>query len=507
MIAKTGMSGSFFGAMEYVLGKGDDAQVVFKQQLGAVDTAARLAGSMQMCASVNGRVKEPVYHIIVSWDPEDQVTPDQMAEVAQRTLQALDRPPSEMVSEHQAVAVRHTDRGHPHMHLILNRVHPEHGQTRPDGSKTRTWRGWKAWQSIEELFRDMEREHGWRRVEGTQSIQVGYELPTGKGMSQAEYQEAKKNGALAFLDRRGRDRDAVLQRAQGVPVPKYLPQTKKEFYGVWKAAERNGRADCMWKMGQMYEMGAGVKRDLRHAMGWYARAMDAGHEKARHCYEALEERGYRAETPPRYRARGQQRIAPPLTKRQFYGVRAAAKKGSAHAQWRMGLAYMRGVDGVVAQDLIKARQWLRLAAGQGHTRASQDLQLLDHIQGRTGLVSLRPDGAKQPLERVLEAAQMGDEHAMWKMGRCYALGLGVERNERFAMACYRAALEHGHPLAAADLEMLAGQEHDIRVPAIDFGMLRFETGRDTRSQGGGGLIRWKKSSDRIGERIGEMVRG
>src|SRR5262249_37146721 len=55
--------------------------------------------------------------------PEQQVTKEQMIETGQSFLKHM------KLDEHQVLFVAHNDTRHPHVHLIVNRVHPETGMT------------------------------------------------------------------------------------------------------------------------------------------------------------------------------------------------------------------------------------------------------------------------------------------------------------------------------------------------------------------------------------------
>ena len=63
-----------------------------------------------------------VYAYSLAWSPE-QDTPShkEMAEAAKQTLQTLG------MDGHQAVLVVHNDKAHPHIHVVVNRVHPRTG--------------------------------------------------------------------------------------------------------------------------------------------------------------------------------------------------------------------------------------------------------------------------------------------------------------------------------------------------------------------------------------------
>lgn len=67
--------------------------------------------------------KSPVYHLTLSWSPDDRVTKDQMLDAALKALAAIG------LQDHQAVIASHTDKDHQHLHIIANTVHPVTGKT------------------------------------------------------------------------------------------------------------------------------------------------------------------------------------------------------------------------------------------------------------------------------------------------------------------------------------------------------------------------------------------
>ena len=104
------------------------------------DLAARI---MRATSAQNVRVKDPVYHLALSFDPGDTVDRAGMERVADRVLEALH------LQEHQVLIVAHADREHAHMHLMVNRVHPETG---------RVWSRWQDYPTIQRVLRE-EEEH------------------------------------------------------------------------------------------------------------------------------------------------------------------------------------------------------------------------------------------------------------------------------------------------------------------------------------------------------------
>lgn len=73
---------------------------------------------------LTGRDNErPVLHLTLSWHPDEQPPREDMMGAATAALAWLD------LSEHQAIAVAHNDEPHPHVHIVVNTVHPVTGMT------------------------------------------------------------------------------------------------------------------------------------------------------------------------------------------------------------------------------------------------------------------------------------------------------------------------------------------------------------------------------------------
>lgn len=110
------------------------------------ETAARL---MAAYARQSVRTQRPVYHLVISADPGDPVDRASMSRVADTVLRELG------LSEHQVLIIAHNDTAHPHMHLVVNRVHPE---------THRAWENGWDWPKIEKALSAEEEALGWRIV-------------------------------------------------------------------------------------------------------------------------------------------------------------------------------------------------------------------------------------------------------------------------------------------------------------------------------------------------------
>jgi len=143
------------------------------------------AALMQATANANLQVESPVYHLTINFDPTDPVTPERMQAVANRVLADLG------LSEHQALLVAHRDREHPHVHIMVNRVHPVTG---------RAWDRWQDQPKIQQTLRILEREFGLREVAGRLYQLDGQEPPERAPLTNGERRQAERSGNPAFPD-------------------------------------------------------------------------------------------------------------------------------------------------------------------------------------------------------------------------------------------------------------------------------------------------------------------
>jgi hypothetical protein len=99
----------------------------------ALEDPQQAAILMRMTAA-QGRTQEPVEHISISIPPHEHLSREQWERVADTTLRDLG------LEDHQVLIVAHRDTAHDHIHLVVNRVHPE------------TYRAWNRWQDQTRLM-------------------------------------------------------------------------------------------------------------------------------------------------------------------------------------------------------------------------------------------------------------------------------------------------------------------------------------------------------------------
>lgn len=76
------------------------------------------------------KLEKPVHTFVLSWAPGEDPDHEHMIETARSAMGALG------LADHEAVYVGHDDTDKAHVHIIVNRVHPNHGKAAPL-SKTR----------------------------------------------------------------------------------------------------------------------------------------------------------------------------------------------------------------------------------------------------------------------------------------------------------------------------------------------------------------------------------
>ncbi|OCX75594.1 TraI/MobA(P) family conjugative relaxase [Acidithiobacillus thiooxidans] len=223
MIGKVGKSrvgakgpgkSSFADLVNYVAREADGkGREVDKEEMGVLnlDTDAEdlnlIIKQMDMAAAKtakNGKFKgDPVYHLILSWQESDKPTPKQVTECVQYTLKALG------MEECQAVWAIHHDTDNDHVHIAVNRVHPEKGIVM--GPPRRDYH------VIDKAMRELELIHGFRRDNGPYET---LDTDNGPQIVRMSRKERAEKGLLKHGDEIGpRTTQAAkaAERSQGAP--------------------------------------------------------------------------------------------------------------------------------------------------------------------------------------------------------------------------------------------------------------------------------------------------
>ena len=94
--------------------------------------------------ATTGRDNErPALHLSLSWHPSETPSRDEMLKAARDALEWLD------LDEHQAVVAAHNDEPQPHVHVVVNTVHPVTGKTCSLYQSKKALSAWAAhWEEI-----------------------------------------------------------------------------------------------------------------------------------------------------------------------------------------------------------------------------------------------------------------------------------------------------------------------------------------------------------------------
>jgi hypothetical protein len=294
---------------------------------------------MRATAAQNRVTATPVYHIVLSAAPEDAIDRAMLERIADRVLDRLG------LKAHQALLVAHRNRPHAHLHIMVNRVHPE---------TVRTWNAWQDWKPTHEVLREEERSLGLRQVALRRDVRdLARDLQTyERSVAQSREQqqaEAEANAARARATRL----DHTAQRARATRDRRdedlaHVYRHPHEAHGAYLAAvDREGLPAATERMRERPEdFGALRTAERSHALGLIHRA-DAGP------------------------ARAAARAAATAAQESFEAARAWRVAAVAEAE-RAGQAFARELEAVYQDPEAARTAFERLAAQRGleHTAAT-----------------------------------------------------------------------------------------------------------------------------------------
>ena len=122
--------------------------VVLSNNLVGIDTAA---AEMKALEFFNPRCNDPVVHYELAWPPGERPTRAEWADCALHTLDKLG------FAEHQYVIVAHDDKEHFHIHVMVNKIHPENYKAHTP---------YRDWITLDAAVRFLEAKYGWSHTAG-----------------------------------------------------------------------------------------------------------------------------------------------------------------------------------------------------------------------------------------------------------------------------------------------------------------------------------------------------
>jgi hypothetical protein len=104
---------------------------------------------MQDLAHAAVRSKDPINHYVISWKFGEKPTREQIERTVDVVLDEL------KMRDHKVIYAVHADTKHHHLHLVVNRVHPE---------TERVNKAWKDYEGLHRAVVRIEQEQGWQKA-------------------------------------------------------------------------------------------------------------------------------------------------------------------------------------------------------------------------------------------------------------------------------------------------------------------------------------------------------
>lgn len=185
MLASAAQSHNDFAALSTYLLHGKAGETASPERVSWVaarnlstDEPMLAAKIMAATAKLSARVEKPVYHASIAWHPDEQPTPEEMRAVAEGTLELMG------FAEHQALVMAHGDTAHPHVHLMVNRVHPGTGKA---------WRTSHDYLRLDRAMKKLAGDHGFDYVPSHRYSAADDALDgRGRGPRKADLQKARR---------------------------------------------------------------------------------------------------------------------------------------------------------------------------------------------------------------------------------------------------------------------------------------------------------------------------
>ena len=133
---------------------------------------------MRATANRSVRCKAPVYHFVISWSELERPDFATIREVVDHTCRDMG------LDELQRIAIAHDDKRHRHVHVVVNRVHPETGKA---------WNRRQDWVRLERSLARQARARGLKHVPGRHNDPAAFREKARKAPDR-EYQMARRKG-------------------------------------------------------------------------------------------------------------------------------------------------------------------------------------------------------------------------------------------------------------------------------------------------------------------------
>jgi hypothetical protein len=211
MVGKQISGKSFGGCIKYVLNRKE--AILLEAKDIRVQNLNQMIKDFNIRRSMNPNLGKAVGHLVLSWSKEDQrlLSPTIMAERAREYLKLME------IKNTQYIIVQHTDREHPHLHIVYNRV-DNNGKTISDSNNFK--KNVKA-------CKEITLKYGYHMGEGKQAVNRG-KL---KGKEQVRYELFDAISKAAKTSTNWKDLEDTLIR-QGIIIQYKYRSGTMEVQGI-----------------------------------------------------------------------------------------------------------------------------------------------------------------------------------------------------------------------------------------------------------------------------------
>lgn len=164
-------------------------------------TLSSAGAEMTAVSAQNARVKDPVYHVVLSWPSSESPTDDQAFDCGLHAMAAVG------MSGHQYVFAIHHDTDNVHLHMTINRVHPDtFNAVYPE----------RDFYKLDRAMRELELRHGWQHDNGPYSVFERNGKKVIDWSSKAPASKGKLPARAAEMEVHG-DQESLFSYARGAP--------------------------------------------------------------------------------------------------------------------------------------------------------------------------------------------------------------------------------------------------------------------------------------------------
>jgi TPR repeat protein len=200
----------------------------------------------------------------------------------------------------------------------------------------------------------------------------------------------------------------------------YFNKKNIEAIRSYLIAAKQGCIKSQYELGEIYETGLDIEKNIKEAVQWYLAAASQGCIKSQYKLGGIHEIGLDIEKNIKEAV-------------QWYLV--AATQGCIKSQYKLGGIYEIGLD--IEKNIREAVQWYLAAASKGCIESQYKLGIINEI-GWSG-----EKNDEEAVQWYLAAASKGHVKAQYKLGIINEIGWSGEKNDEEAVFWYRSAAEQG----------------------------------------------------------------